>query len=503
VCGSRILPTGGRDVAEQPVTSGYLKEIDQAGSVPPGLQDFFAKAEEAVMKRNYPYAIAMYRRIVTAMPGNLWVRRRLRGTELKVLQEGQSANPIVGTIVGLPALLQIGLATLAFRRVAAINACEAFLARVPSSAAVLRVLAGHAQKLKLLETAIFSLESAHELNKNHIRTLVWLASLYEQTNRMEKAVQCLQVASGLRPNDRELLKRLNDTTARRTIQKAGLDREGDFRKSLVDEEASVELDREHRVEKTEDDLQRNIRKAKAEAEASPGDVNAVRRLAAAYRAAEQWDEAYAWYQRAAEIDTKDYQLKVMMGDMRRAKYRQVIREGEEAVAQRPDDAALRDRLDRLRKEFADFELEEFRRRVEAYPTNLDLKFEYGMRLFERGDLLHAVQQFQRSVRDPKRTRHSRTMLGRCFLGQNLPQFAKEQFAEALAQKEVLDDEEALDLYYHLAEAQEALGDYAGALDSYGKIYTVDVMFRDIQARMERARRKAKETPAAETGAGAS
>jgi len=480
-------------VAEQASPSGYMTEVDDVGKVPPGLQDFMAKAEEALRRHNYPYAIAMYRRVLSDMPGNLWVRRRLRGTELRRNQEGSRPNPVLGTVLGVPALVKVAVLGGVGKHVAAMDACEAFLARVPTNVWVLRRLAEHAFRLGLFETAVFSLENALEVKRNSVKVLVRLGEFYEKVKRIDKAVQCMQVAADLRPNDRELAKRANDMSAVRTIAHARLE-EGDYRKSLADEQLSVELDRDHRIERTEADDQRQIHRARADMEAHPDDVGAARRLAGAYRAAEDFDNAYAWYQRASELDPKEFQLQVMMGDMRRAKYRQQIREAQDAVAQQPDNRQAAADLERLQRELADLELAEFKRRVEAYPTNLELKYQYGIRLFDRGEVLPAIQQFQRSVREPKRSRQSRMMLGRCFLAQEHPDLAKEQFLRALQGKEILDDREALDLYYYLAEAQEALTDYAGALDSYGRIYSVDVMFRDVVDRMERARGLAKGTP---------
>ena len=493
-----------KKVAEKKATAAYLTETDDVGSIPPGLQDFLSKAEEAVKHRNYGYAIEMYRRILSDMPGNLWVRRRLRGTELKRDQEGKKTNPVVGTLLGVPTLIGIALCAAFAQHLAGLRACEAFLARVPTNTWVLSRLARHAYKLHFLETAVFSMENALEVKRNSVKNLIWLAELYQMVKRVPKAVQCLQVAASLRPNDRELAKHLNDMTATRQIEVAHLDEgEGGYRQSLADEEKSIALDREHRLEKTDDDLQRQIRKAIEEAEARPADGGVLRRVAGAYRAAEDWDNAYAWYKRASEVDTKDFQLKVMMGEMRRFKYRQVIREGEDAVQANPGKPEFVARLERLKTEFADYELEEFTRRAEAYPTDLEIKYELGLRYFARGDILQSVYQFQRSVREPKRSRASRWMLGRCFLIQQHPELAKEQFGQALEAKEILDDEEALNLYYSLAEAQEAMGDYPGALESLGRIYTVDVMFKDVQQKMERVRKLAKRPSERPSAAGGS
>ena len=91
------------------------------------------KAEEALRRKNYPYAIAMYRRILADMPGNLWVRKRLRATEFKRNQEQGRPNPVLGTIIGLPALVKVVVLGVLGRHAAVLDACEAFLARVPTN----------------------------------------------------------------------------------------------------------------------------------------------------------------------------------------------------------------------------------------------------------------------------------------------------------------------------------------------------------------------------------
>ena len=127
-------------------------------------------------------------------------------------------------------------------------------------------------------------------------------------------------------------------------------------------------------------------------------------------------------------------------------------------------------------------------RVRRYPNDLQIKYEYGVVLFERGQIDEAIQQFQRSQQNPQRRLRSFYYLALCFKQKQQLDIAAEQLEKAAAELNLM-DETKKDVVYELASIYEAMGQIPKAAALYKDIYAVDFGFRDVATKIERIYQK--------------
>src|SRR5262245_16521876 len=84
------------------------------------------KAEEAVKKKQFKYAITLFQQVLTFKPDHGEARLGLRRA-LSKLAEYKPTPPLVGTLLGLPHLLSVTLSRAGKKPDALARACEKFL----------------------------------------------------------------------------------------------------------------------------------------------------------------------------------------------------------------------------------------------------------------------------------------------------------------------------------------------------------------------------------------
>ncbi|MEM4248558.1 MAG: tetratricopeptide repeat protein, partial [Candidatus Nanoarchaeia archaeon] len=142
-------------------------------------------------------------------------------------------------------------------------------------------------------------------------------------------------------------------------------------------------------------------------------------------------------------------------------------------------------ISQLKSQRDSYILEKAVERVNAYPNDLQLRYELALAYWEKGDVDNALQQFQLSQKNPQRRLSSLVYLGRCFSEKGQYDLAVEQFTKAIDEMLAMDNQK-MDALYHLGLTYEKLGKTAEALDSFKKIYQANVKFRDVAERINKA-----------------
>lgn len=115
------------------------------------------------------------------------------------------------------------------------------------------------------------------------------------------------------------------------------------------------------------------------------------------------------------------------------------------LAKRGDQATRKDhRIKRLR-----FELGVFKERLERYPTDNRVRFEYGVRNFQAGRFDEAIPLFQAARADPKNRAACGMYLGRCFFHKGYHAQAIAALQQAIDEHEFEDDDIAKIMLYWL------------------------------------------------------
>jgi tetratricopeptide (TPR) repeat protein len=273
-------------------------------------------------------------------------------------------------------------------------------------------------------------------------------------------------------------KLIKDLSTKLTIHKGRYQESESFRESIVDADEQADLHDRQRTVQAEERVDELIAKALEEYQSDLDNADKLRRLSDLLcRRERDEDELQAigllvnQYKRTGE-----YRWKHLADDIR---IRQLGRH-ERIVAKSGERERLKEqRVARLR-----FELGVFRERVERYPTDNRVRFEYGVRNFEAGRFDEAIPLFQTARNDPRNRALCGLYLGRCFYRKGYFEQAIATLEEAAREYEFSDDDSAKNMLYWLGRSQEAARQTATARATYGRILQIDYNFRDVRVRLD-------------------
>jgi tetratricopeptide (TPR) repeat protein len=149
----------------------------------------------------------------------------------------------------------------------------------------------------------------------------------------------------------------------------------------------------------------------------------------------------------------------------------------------PNSPEYQEQLARLQTEREAFELDECKKRVDRYPTDLQIRFEYGVLLFKAARIGEAIAEFQKAQSNPALRIQAMSYLGQCFARRNMNDLAARTLQNAIKEK-VLFDEEKKDLIYSLGCVLEKMGKKDDAIEQFKQIYESDIGYRDVAAKVD-------------------
>jgi tetratricopeptide (TPR) repeat protein len=360
---------------------------------------------------------------------------------------------------------------------------------IPYAEAMLKaaIAGGYYKVADWISNLIFQMNKAAE--KPSFQTFLFLKESYQALNKLDKATAACQQALRLRPDDKEIAEEYKNLSAELTMERGNYDKEGDFRKSIKNREAQEILQSQSGVIKTEDYMASAIERARGKVAHNPNLEPNIFELADALADTEQEqqeNEAIAIlennYQRKS-----DFSFKLKAGQIKIRQLRRQIRQAKADVDVKPDDNQAKATLEQLTNQLNQFELEHYRLCMLNYPTDLQIKYEYALRLvvFRRYD--EAIPLFQDAQKDPKKKISAMNQIGYCFFQKGWIDDAIDVFTQTLEKYEIKDDAVGKELQYNLARAYEEKGQAQKALDIYRKIAQSDFAYKDASQRVDKLR----------------
>jgi len=146
----------------------------------------------------------------------------------------------------------------------------------------------------------------------------------------------------------------------------------------------------------------------------------------------------------------------------------------------PDHA---EKLAQLQAEKQAYLLAECQKRVERFPTDLQIRFEMGQLYLQAGKIGEAIQEFQKAQNNPHRRIASMNALAQCFSRRRMFDLAARTLQNALKEKVVFDDEKK-ELIYNLGCVLDQMGRKDEAVEQFKLIYEVDISYKDVAARVD-------------------
>lgn len=457
------------------------KSLHEIGA---GLRELYEKGRLAIDRSNLDYAITILNQVLEKEPGFFDCRQALRAAQFKKAETGGGGffKRAFGKATSTGPLLARGQLALRSNPLEAIQLAEQILNSDPHSAMGHKLLAEAAMAAGFPRTAALSLEIVYK-NAPHDRDLsLKLAAALVEAGQIDRAESIYQNFLNADPSDADIASALKDLSARRTMSEGGYDAledgSGSYRDILRNKEESVQLEQEHREVKTDDVAQNLIDEYETRLAREPKNLRLMRSLAELYAQKTEYDAALEYYELLSNNNLgSDPLLEKTIAEIRLKQFDQRIAKLD---PQTPDHA---DQVAKLQAERLAFQIADCQRRVEKYPTDLQIRFEMGQIYLEAGKVAEAIQEFQKSKENPHRRVRSMYYLGLCFGRRGMHDLAARNIQSAIKEKQIFDDEKK-ELIYALGCAYEKLKKTEEAIEQFKQIYEVDIGYKDVAAKVD-------------------
>lgn len=445
---------------------------------------FFEKAQKAAESKNFDYAIDMYIEGLRCAP-DATEEGHLPLAELALQRQGKAGKKPsiverVKRMGGKTTLEQMLNAEYLFAKDPE---------HLPYAEAMLKAAlgAGFKKTANWIANLIFQTNNASE--KPSVQTYIRLKDSYAALGQYDKAIAACQRAMKLRPGDGELAEDYKNLSAELTMVRGKYDVEGDFRESIKDRHGQEKLHSQSSVVKTDDYRVSTIDEARKKLAKDPYPPMNIFNLADALSDLENdkaENEAVELLENAYKT-RDDFSFKQRAGQIRIRQLRRRIRETKAALDVNPSDNKTRARLEELAAQLNNTEIEHYRLCMDNYPTDLQYKYEYAVRLVRNRRYNEAIPLLQEAQKDPRRKIVSMNMVGFCFFMKGWFPDAIDIFTQAMESYEIKDDVTAKELRYNLARAYEEKGEVEKSLEIYRKLAQLDFGYRDVSQRVDKLR----------------
>jgi predicted Zn-dependent protease len=305
----------------------------------------------------------------------------------------------------------------------------------------------------------------------------------------DRALQAIQGALQVKPDDHDLREQLRDISAQVTMDRGKYGQQGDFRNSIKDKEGQADLQAQERVVKTEDYRIRAVeeaRKALAEKPDSPTILIRLADVLSDMADGKNEDQAVELMESAYKR-TGSFSFRKHSGELAMKAWRRRARDIKKRLDAEPENSALKAAFEQASQRLAAVELQHFKECIENYPTDAGLKYQLGLCYLKVAKFDEAIPMFQEARRDPRNNVNSLSKIGICFFMKGWYTDALDIFKEAIDAYEMKDDAMAKELQYNLGRTYEQQGDKAQAIEVYRKLAQIDFAYKDVRTRVDALR----------------
>jgi predicted Zn-dependent protease len=450
--------------------------------LPRDLRMLFTKGSDALSRENYDYANELFTQILAREPAIFDVRKALRTSQLKKAGGGGGMFKKMWSNASSSPLVAKGQLALRKDPAEALQIAEQILNSDAYNSGAHRIVVEAAAALDLPRTATMSLEILAGNSPKDREIAIKFANALADTGDVVRGEKILADLSATYPGDTELSQALKNLSARRTMQKGGYDAladgKGSYRDILKDKEEAVTLEQQNRQVKSEDVAGKLIKEYEERLPKEPNNLKLLRELATLYTQKKQFDKALAYYEQIKNSEGgADPSLDKSIVETVKRKFDEQILQLDPAA---PDYAQQKSKIEAEKQAF---ELSECQKRVERFPTDLQIRFELGQLYFQAGKIGEAIQEFQRAQLNANRKAKAMSYLGQCYAKRNMNDLAVRTMEAALKEK-LTWDEERKELAYNLGSVLEKMGKRDDAKRQFEEIYAVDASYRDIDEKMK-------------------
>ena len=452
-----------------------MLEIKKLKHLSPRHVKLFDTGLNAAEKRNYQYAIEIFRNLLKQEPGVLEVRKKLR--EIEIERFGGQVNAIrrvLGSIVTLPNQIKSPKLIGEGKFAEALDSAEAALKFDPTSINCCLLLARAANAANLPAVTIQTLEIALQHHPDSIPLLTDLAEAYMNAGLGKMAIECYTKIVKLEPkNDKhkEVLTQITSDTAADDTDPEIIFYYGDNAamptKNIPTDERALE---------TQIKVQLNA--------LNKMDTTEIRKkLADLYTMAKDYEKAIENYEKAIQLSSiVDPDLDHAYNEAISLQFDASIAEWTAYVQNQQVSEEEREEghqeIERLKAKKSKILIDRMKERYRRNPHSQDICFELAKLLWKCELFDEAITYFSRTASSAQFKEQSLLFLGKCY-------YSTRQYSQAIEQlKNVVDNVKRMNklkknAHYSLAKCYEAQGNVKEADKCYKSIYAVDEDYEDV------------------------
>jgi len=450
--------------------------------LPRDLRVIFTKGSEALQRDNFDYAIDLFNQVLAREPGLYECRKALRTAQLsKAGDRGGFMKKFFSSASSSPLVAK---GQLAMRKdpAEALQIAEQILNHDPYNSGAHRLVVEAAGILQFPHTAVMSLEILVKNSPKDRDVAIQYANMLADAGDVSRAEKTLADLLRQIPNDNDLAQALKNISARKTLNEGGYEAlaggTGSYRDILKDKDEAAMLEQQNRQVQPEDKAELLIREYETRLKAEPNNLKTLRSLAELYTQKKQFDLALGYYERIKASDIgADASLDSAIAQTRLRKYEHQLAQMDPNALDYAEQAA------QLEAEKQAYQLEECRKRVERFPTDLAIRFELAQLYFRLGKISEAIKEFQKAQLNPHKRIPSMNYLAQCYARRGINDLAASTLQEAIKEKATF-DEEKKDLLYNLGSVLEKMGKREEAIAQFKQIYGADSGYKDVEAKID-------------------
>ena len=451
--------------------------------LPKKLKDLYLRGESAMELRNWGYAISLFQAVLQQEPKFLDGRRRLRVAGVKA-NEGKKklGAESVKAVVTYQKLAKKD-------PVAAIVGLEKdVLASDPHNPQGNQLLFDAAMAADMPLTAGFALETLVEGHPENDKFAHQLGQFYYDQEEFEKAAEVYEEIRKRNPADLIATKMGKDATAKESMRSQKWEG-GSFEDLKHNKEEAKELEQQARTGRTKEMIEEYIANVLLPQYAEDqNNLNVVKDLADNYEQAEDFQNALTYYEWAFSLSKNDPGLERKLGEMREKVNQLYLDDLKTWIAENPTHPEVEEQKAKLAELMSSQSgqlISEAQARVDRNPTDMQLRFELGQRLFEAEEFRDAIPQLQQAKRSPNLRIRVMNMLGQCYAKLKMTDLAAQQFEEAVGEIHGM-DETKKELLYNIGLLYDEMNEKEKSLDALKQIYAADYGYRDVAERVEKS-----------------
>jgi tetratricopeptide (TPR) repeat protein len=433
------------------------------------------KADEAMRRRNFDFAVELYQQLLEISPDLGEARGGLRVALKKRLEMKGGGSKFLRALGGAAPLAMAKTLRKAGKNDAAAKQLETYLATNPLDEEANLLLGMALEDAGHVSSARAVYEFLAEIAPKNPEGLKRAGAMTYRLGDHAKALAYYERALAADPRDQDALKARKDLSAERALSGSSSANVQHSRDQIKDKDVARELERSQRLHRSDDELRADLVRLEARY-ADNSTPELMIELSETHERLKDPESALEWIERALSYRKDSFELSSKAGDLR-------VKVMKKAIAQAGksgDDA----RAEVLERELWQFEAQDYRRRVDLRPADANLRLQLGRRLMKVKDFDGAMGELQKAMNDPRTRRDAQFSLAQCFQGKGYADLARKEYLKCLEGAPQVDDR-SKEILYNLGLISESEGNGAEARSFFARIFEVDIGYRDVVAKMER------------------